>query len=50
MVTPAISMKISENLSFGLGLELALPRFCTNRGYLWPFQELLRFSLTVHHS
>jgi long-chain fatty acid transport protein len=26
MVTPAMSMKISENLSFGLGLELGLPR------------------------
>ena len=26
MVTPALSMKISENLSAGLGLELGLPR------------------------
>ena len=26
MVTPAMSLKISENLSVGLGLELALPR------------------------
>jgi long-chain fatty acid transport protein len=26
MITPAVSMKLSENLSLGLGLDLALPR------------------------